>query len=194
MSTNQGSALLAANILFDWKEGKQAHGDMTCCAMAGDVVDMVLPGLTEHRNPHCRKHYFSILQSVWHHESLRLRLRPPLLALIGDPDPALRDKVLRSAWLFILQCWQASVPTLQLPQAAVSRGLFKKYLMAIGSHTLCAAASHLGLCVVLIFCSRRRDVAVCCRMCETCMRTGDQVLAPGAAHVAARAPACAAGL
>ena len=61
----------------------------------GGILDAVLPAFTGDSNLHCRSHYFDILRHAWQlHEQLRLRLRPPLLALLGDPDPELRTKVL----------------------------------------------------------------------------------------------------
>ena len=52
-------------------------------------MHVVLPRFTEHRNVRCRENYFSILQSAWDDTALRPRLRPPLLALLGDQDPGL---------------------------------------------------------------------------------------------------------
>ncbi|KAK9832515.1 hypothetical protein WJX81_003666 [Elliptochloris bilobata] len=61
----------------------------------GSVMDVVLLGFTGHSNPRCRSQYFVILRDAWQqHDELRPRLRPPLLALLGDPDPALRSQVL----------------------------------------------------------------------------------------------------
>lgn len=63
---------------------------------AGGILDAVLPAFRGDSNLHCRLHYFDILRDAWQlHEELRLRLRPPLLALLGDPDPELRTKVLK---------------------------------------------------------------------------------------------------
>lgn len=56
---------------------------------------MVLPAFAGESNLHCRLHYFDILRDAWQmHDELRLRLQPPLLALLGEPDPDLRAKVL----------------------------------------------------------------------------------------------------
>ncbi len=64
-------------------------------AAAGAVLDALLPRISLHSSVGCRSHYFTILRDAWQqHPGWHPKLRPPLLALLGDPDPALRSQVL----------------------------------------------------------------------------------------------------
>ena len=63
----------------------------------------MIPIFTAHSSRECRAHFLGLLQSAWPvRPALHGLLRPPLFALLADPDPGLR--------LEALQFWHSELP------------------------------------------------------------------------------------
>ena len=76
-----------------------ANSCTLCVRPAGGMLDMVLPAVTGESSLHCRTQYFFILRDAWQmHVDLRLRLRSPLLALLGSLTQACASRC--SSWVW----------------------------------------------------------------------------------------------
>ena len=57
----------------------------------------------QYSSPECRQQYFEILRAAWQlRPALHAVLRPPLLAMLGDPDAKLRGEA--------VGFWDAALP------------------------------------------------------------------------------------
>ena len=72
--------------------------------IAGPVLQQLLT-FVQHSSPECRQQYLEILRSAWQlRPALHAVLRPPLLAMLGDPDATLRGEA--------VSFWDAVLPKL----------------------------------------------------------------------------------
>lgn len=68
---------------------------------AGDILQQ-LPTFVQHSSSVCRQQYFNILRAAWQlRPALHAGLRPPLLAMLGDPEGGLRGQAV-SFWDAVL--------------------------------------------------------------------------------------------
>ncbi|KAK9829312.1 hypothetical protein WJX72_005143 [[Myrmecia] bisecta] len=72
-------------------------------SIAGPEIEKLLPHFTQHYSADCRRHYFAILRDAWGtRPALHDMMRPTLLGMLGDPDPVLRED--------LIKFWHAVLP------------------------------------------------------------------------------------